>query len=198
MITVAIFAETDARAQRLAEALRAGGQFEIAEARISSGGLLPIHSVDVIVADHIHAPDLPPNGPPIVLLADSGDIKAGFPNGVRACLPPDVTPAELSAAIAAAAMDLTVLTDAQVKRWLRRALHSEDQDPNDFVEALTDRELQVLRMLADGLGNKEIASGLRISEHTAKFHVAQILAKLGAASRARAVTIGIRRGLIPI
>jgi DNA-binding CsgD family transcriptional regulator len=58
--------------------------------------------------------------------------------------------------------------------------------------------LEVLRMLADGLGNKEIADRLGISDHTAKFHVAQILAKFGAGSRAEAVAIGMRRGLVPV
>jgi DNA-binding NarL/FixJ family response regulator len=53
-------------------------------------------------------------------------------------------------------------------------------------------------MMADGLANKEIATQLAISDHTAKFHVAQILAKLGASTRAEAVSIGIRRGLVPI
>jgi DNA-binding NarL/FixJ family response regulator len=52
--------------------------------------------------------------------------------------------------------------------------------------------------MADGLGNKEIAGHLGISDHTAKFHVAQVLAKLGAATRTEAVTIAIRRGLVPI
>jgi DNA-binding NarL/FixJ family response regulator len=51
-------------------------------------------------------------------------------------------------------------------------------------------------MLASGLGNKEIAAKLRISDHTAKFHVASILGKLGAASRTEAVSLGIRRGLV--
>jgi DNA-binding CsgD family transcriptional regulator len=54
----------------------------------------------------------------------------------------------------------------------------------------------VLRLLASGLGNKEIAAKLKISEHTAKFHVASILGKLGAGSRAEAVSIGMRNGLI--
>lgn len=51
-------------------------------------------------------------------------------------------------------------------------------------------------MLASGLGNKEIAAKLAISEHTVKFHVASILGKLGATSRTEAVSLGIRRGLI--
>ena len=51
-------------------------------------------------------------------------------------------------------------------------------------------------MIADGLGNKEIASRLKISDHTVKFHISAILAKLGASNRAEAVTLGIREGLI--
>jgi len=66
------------------------------------------------------------------------------------------------------------------------------------VEELTARERQVLRLLGDGLGNKEIAARLAISEHTAKFHISSILGKLSAASRTEAVSQGIRRGLIPI
>jgi DNA-binding NarL/FixJ family response regulator len=56
----------------------------------------------------------------------------------------------------------------------------------------------VLRLMALGLGNKEIAARLDISEHTAKFHVSSILAKLGAASRMEAVTIGMTLGLVAI
>jgi DNA-binding CsgD family transcriptional regulator len=51
-------------------------------------------------------------------------------------------------------------------------------------------------MLASGLGNKEIAVQLAISEHTVKFHVASILGKLGAGTRTEAVSLGIRRGLV--
>jgi DNA-binding NarL/FixJ family response regulator len=63
-------------------------------------------------------------------------------------------------------------------------------------EDLTPREIEVLRMLAEGLGNREMASRLGISDHTVKFHVSSILDKLGAASRTEAVTLGIRMGLI--
>jgi DNA-binding CsgD family transcriptional regulator len=51
-------------------------------------------------------------------------------------------------------------------------------------------------MLAEGLGNKEIAWRLKISEHTVKFHVTSIFTKLNASSRTEAVTLGVRRGLI--
>ncbi len=65
-------------------------------------------------------------------------------------------------------------------------------------EEITSRETDVLRMLAQGLVNKEIAARLGISEHTVKFHISSILDKLGASTRTEAVTLGIRRGLIPI
>jgi DNA-binding NarL/FixJ family response regulator len=63
---------------------------------------------------------------------------------------------------------------------------------------LTPREIEVLRMMAEGAANKAIAFRLHISEHTAKFHVASILSKLNASTRAEAVAIGIRKGLILI
>jgi DNA-binding NarL/FixJ family response regulator len=56
----------------------------------------------------------------------------------------------------------------------------------------------VLRLISEGLGNKEIAARLEISEHTAKFHISSILGKLGVSSRTEAVSNGIRKGLIPI
>lgn len=73
------------------------------------------------------------------------------------------------------------------------------QDSNAATgEALTDRERQVLELLAQGKSNKEIASTLVITERTAKFHVSSIMNKLRASNRTEAVTIGVRRGLIDI
>jgi DNA-binding NarL/FixJ family response regulator len=64
--------------------------------------------------------------------------------------------------------------------------------------SLTRRELSVLQLVAHGLGNKEIASELGISTHTVKYHLASLLAKLGVHSRTEAVTIGLRKGLVPL
>ena len=64
--------------------------------------------------------------------------------------------------------------------------------------ALTPRELEVLRLVAQGLGNKEIAELLAISTHTVKYHLAAVLDKLGVRSRTEAVSVGIRRGLVPL
>jgi DNA-binding CsgD family transcriptional regulator len=63
-------------------------------------------------------------------------------------------------------------------------------------EPLTAREIEVFELLAKGLSNREIGGVLGISAHTAKYHVAQILAKVGAATRAEAVHAGLRAGLI--
>jgi DNA-binding NarL/FixJ family response regulator len=62
--------------------------------------------------------------------------------------------------------------------------------------ALTPREIEVLRLLADGASNKIIAHKLNISDHTAKFHVTSILTKLNAGTRTEAVTLGMRMGLV--
>ena len=64
--------------------------------------------------------------------------------------------------------------------------------------ALTLREGEVLRLMAQGLGNKGIAAALGISAHTAKYHVASVLTKLDAHTRTEAVTRGLRAGLLPL
>jgi DNA-binding NarL/FixJ family response regulator len=74
----------------------------------------------------------------------------------------------------------------------------DDDDEAASAETLTPREREVLELLGRGLSNREIAARLSISEHTAKFHVASVLAKLGAANRADAVRRGLRRGLVTL
>jgi DNA-binding NarL/FixJ family response regulator len=66
------------------------------------------------------------------------------------------------------------------------------------VEDLTERELEVLRLLAQGMPNKEIAMHLVISERTAKFHVSSIMSKLGATNRTEAVSLAAQQGLITL
>jgi len=76
---------------------------------------------------------------------------------------------------------------------------SSTRDPEDRpVESLTPRELDVLVLLADGVGNREIASRLEISEHTVKFHLSAIFGKLGASTRTDAVRRALRSGLIDL
>jgi NarL family two-component system response regulator YdfI len=135
----------------------------------------------------------------IVVLTDNteGSWSAeALRSGVRAILPRNATSEEIRAAIQAAAMGLVVLHSAAFDALLSPIPERSELEPSDQI--LTPREIEVLRMIAAGLGNKEIASKLTISEHTVKFHISSIFAKLGASSRTEAVTLGIRRGLIMI
>jgi len=66
------------------------------------------------------------------------------------------------------------------------------------VESLTPREFEVLRLVAEGLHNREIAERLGVTEHTVKFHLSAVFAKLGATTRTEAVQKGLRRGVIEI
>jgi two-component system, NarL family, response regulator YdfI len=135
----------------------------------------------------------------IVVLTDNTEVSwsaEALRSGVRAILPRDATSEEIRAAIQAAAMGLVVLYSAAFDALLSPIPERSELDPPDQI--LTPREIEVLRMIAAGLGNKEIASKLTISDHTVKFHISSIFAKLGASSRTEAVTLGIRRGLIMI
>jgi DNA-binding NarL/FixJ family response regulator len=115
----------------------------------------------------------------------------------RALLPRDAASGEILAAIDAVVAGLVVLhPEALGPRQRREAWPA--RMTADPAQPLTAREVEVLEMLAEGLGNKIIAAQLGISSHTAKYHVASILAKLGAGSRTEAVTIGMRRGLVAI
>lgn len=64
------------------------------------------------------------------------------------------------------------------------------------ADSLTEREMDVLRLMAKGMPNKEIAAALVVTERTVKFHISAILSKLGAGNRTEAVRIGVQRGLV--
>jgi NarL family two-component system response regulator YdfI len=137
---------------------------------------------------------------PTVLLVDHlgrVELRRALHSGVRAVLPRDATSPEIMAAIEGAAAGLTVLSSEDMDTLLPASTeaHIADTIPG---EALSMRELEVLAMLAEGLGNKDIANRLKISEHTVKFHVSSILGKFGAATRGEAVARGVREGLIAI
>ncbi len=147
--------------------------------------------------------------PVIVLMADlqTERIINLLQRGARAVLPRDSTSTEILAAIEAVAAGLVVVhpdaldalhTLSETNNFRKSAASSPvtgEQNPTT-VEQLTPREVEVLGMLAEGLGNKEIAWRMQISEHTVKFHVSSIFGKLGVGSRTEAVTLGLRRGLI--
>jgi two-component system, NarL family, response regulator YdfI len=137
----------------------------------------------------------------VVLMVEPASLaalSAALGAGVRAVLPNDISSDQLVAALQAVASGLLVLHPTQTLTRVNTNgfPSSRSAGLEELAEALTPRESEVLQMLAGGLGNKEIAAKLAISEHTVKFHVASILGKLGAASRTEAVSLGIRRGLI--
>lgn len=138
----------------------------------------------------------------IVILADEYQVSwtsEAVSSGIRAVLPRTSTGEEIVAAIEAAAAGLVVLHPEAIVSLLAGTQSIEPTartSSTSEIDALTEREREVLGMLAEGLGNKTIAYRLGISEHTIKFHVASIFGKLNVSSRTEAVTQGLRRGLI--
>ncbi len=98
---------------------------------------------------------------------------------------------ELLYAVHSVAAGETALSPAVAKKLVRRAAgHTAQQD---IIEPLTDRELDVLRLAAQGLGNKQIGAALNISDRTAQGHLANIYAKLHVATRTEAVMVAVRQ-----
>jgi two-component system nitrate/nitrite response regulator NarL len=138
---------------------------------------------------------------PVVALADderTARILRGLPLPGWAIVPREAPAGELRAAVTAAAQGFAVLPAALAARLLPLQTAEPDDELDAPPEPLTPREREVLELLAHGLSNRRIAERLGISEHTAKFHVAAVCAKLGAASRTEAVSRGVRRGLITL
>lgn len=142
-----------------------------------------------------------------IALIDSPEpqwVRAALAGGTNAILSRDANVEELDLALSAAEAGLILLYPNSTQALFAGALskidplHEVENEAGNELEELTPRELEVLRLLGDGLGNKQIAARLNISEHTAKFHISSILGKMSAASRTEAVSQGIRRGLIPI
>lgn len=139
-----------------------------------------------------------------VLLVDHVDpdwVLAAVHAGARGVLPRSVAPVALIQAVRAVAAGLVVLHPDAVAPDDRDASASfADADPEaalvEPLEPLTERELQVLHLLSDGLSNKAIARRLAISDHTVKFHLAAVFSKLDAKTRAEALAHGVRFGLV--
>ena len=114
---------------------------------------------------------------------------------------PETTAEGLQAAVHGLEQGLVVLSPAAVRLLsvpMRASADLDELAGEGEVDHLTDREGEVLRLLAQGLTNKEIALALQISEHTVKFHVSSIYSKLGVSNRTEAVRKGARRGWVPL
>jgi DNA-binding NarL/FixJ family response regulator len=141
-------------------------------------------------ADVVVAWALPPTTacPVLAVVPDLEAARRALSRGARGVVAADADPERIVAAAMAVSLGMAAVDPA----WIDDLLVVRPQPAAG--EPLTRRERQVLELLAEGRSNKEIASVLDISDHTAKFHVGAILAKLGASSRGEAVVIAARSG----
>jgi DNA-binding NarL/FixJ family response regulator len=131
----------------------------------------------------------------VALLPADAPGRAAWTAGARGLLSREAGAERIAAAVIAVAQGLVA-----IEPGLAGGLIAEAGPPavraEPLIEPLTARELEVLRLLSEGLPNKTIAQRLNISEHTVKFHVNAILGKLGVESRTEAVVRAMRLGLI--
>ncbi len=137
----------------------------------------------------------------LLLLTDEGnEVRAlsGSRPHAWGVLPVNATEDELLAAVHALGEGLWVGAPSLVKDLLIRPSVRTLSDAEPLIEPLTGREVEVLQLISRGLANKQIALELTISEHTVKFHLSSLYAKLGVSSRTEAVRAGMQRGLITL
>lgn len=164
--------------------------------------IIALHSVSAASWQHDTALHNALSATPALLLTpavNNGARKVAAELGIASVLPRHLSQRQLLAAVHAVSAGFAVTLPHPVEKAAASS-HTKEKTLRDapLVEHLTPREAAVLDRMAHGCGNKQIATQLHISEHTAKFHVSSILAKLGASSRTEAVTIGILTGLIAI
>jgi DNA-binding NarL/FixJ family response regulator len=132
----------------------------------------------------------------VVLVADESERSRLIPENPDTAwgiLPLTATVEQFEAALLAIAAGLSIGAPAMVT-FLKDSEAPDQEDP--LIDPLTNRETEVLQLLARGKANKQIALDLAISEHTVKFHISSIYTKLGAGNRTEAVRFGVRRGLV--
>jgi len=189
--------------------LQRRGDFEIVIVRGSLAELveqaLPLAQVQVAIIDLSTDTDpeliagLAEHGPALVLLSpDQDGPLADWLMAGCSLLPRDASIDLVAAAAHAAAGGLVASTAQMAAEALRVGSSTQQHDGPGQIDPLTAREREVLLKMSLGLGNRQIADALHISAHTAKFHVAQIIAKLDALSRTDAVAKALRSGLVEI
>jgi DNA-binding NarL/FixJ family response regulator len=138
--------------------------------------------------------------PPTILLTTFDDDEAlleGVKAGARGYLLKDVSLEQLTGAIRAVAAGDTLIRPVVTERVLRGLEHvRRDFDALDPPDPLTKREVEILRLMAGGYSNREIADALGTAEGTVKNHASSILSKLGVRDRTRAVLKALERGYI--
>ncbi len=199
MIDVLLVAPSPALRAGLRSLLSTDPEIRIVEERSRWGASQEIESeVEVVVTPTTSLPSSGLDGDedaaslvPVLFIGDdpSAARRAARTPVAWGALPQEASAAELCAAVRALAQGLVVGTSQLL-------FSTDDQNPDG--SPLTEREAEVLRWLARGLANKQIAAELGISEHTVKFHVSSIYTKLNATNRTQAVREGLRNGWIPL
>ncbi len=133
----------------------------------------------------------------VIILTSHHDDEHIFPalrNGALSYILKNIKPHELAMAIRKASKSEATLNPKVAARVVRE-MHGPKFDPNPFTE-LTDREMQILKLIADGQANAVIADNLAISEKTVKGHVSNILSKLQLKDRTQAAVLAWREGVV--
>ena len=192
-LRVFIVAENDTECRELSRTFEeAAGFIVVGVTATSSSAALQAASFDVAIIQApqgVRSATLPETRVPTLYLLSDVRSQPKELTGKNAVLSRNASAPQIRAAAMAVAVGLRV---AQTNN----SAAVENDAELAFVEPLTDRELRVLNLLAEGLSNPKIARVLSISRNTVKFHVSSIISKLGATSRTEAVTIGVKRGLI--
>lgn len=179
--------------------LAAAGVAELREAGFGGAEVAIVDVADEADDNETHLdPDLlAGEGLRFVLLAAEADERIGewLIDGC-AVLPRNARPEAIAAAARAVLAGLVATPSAFAAEALRYERVGERRALPAQFDALTRRERQVLVAMSNGLGNREIGGALGISAHTAKFHVAQIIAKMQAQSRGHAVAKALRAGIV--
>src|SRR5256712_8381472 len=206
-IRIAVVATSAVRRAKLESIVRSHAEFQLAGSFGAVASMVPFArntELDVIVIDSDSIRDLllePISEAAFVLLPEVSDPRSNsrlLRIGVRAVLSRESDPDDVLSALYAVYDGLVLLSTATAESLAAVYGDQPLEVEDELSEEITSRETDVLRMLAEGLLNQDIAARLGISEHTVKFHISSILDKLGASTRTEAVTLGIRRGLIPI
>ncbi|MBN2043793.1 MAG: response regulator transcription factor [Anaerolineales bacterium] len=206
MIQTVIVAPALAVRAGLRAILEAAGDFKIVSEAARLSDLVPeSQGIDLVLLQPAamevssFSQEIIPPEAAILLISDQSALMAdlaGKPPRAWGILPPDCREDELLAALYALDLGLVAASPHLIANLIT-SRPNKSGSKVDFPD-LTERELQVLDLLAEGYANKQISLELGISEHTVKFHVSSIYTKLNVSNRAEAVRMGIQNGLIVI
>jgi two-component system, NarL family, response regulator YdfI len=210
VIKVLVCAKSTHELSRLESAVRSAPSLELIGSSLGGPGLrqqLEDTQADVLLEysvldDPEELPDLDPSRVARVCLVTEAEFARAFAgiqaldSALRGVLPVWASVREIQIAVEAVANGLLVL-HPDVAEQADKTSETLPRGSRALLgQQLSARENEILNLLAAGLGNKEIARRLKISDHTVKFHITSIFNKLSVSNRTEAVAVGISRGLI--